>query len=156
MNFRMSSQQIAAGWTGAPEVKVFNTDGQLTHIVRWQQGVEFFPPGELEAFISEFPEDRREEVRGLVDSTPGGIPRPFFTGIYIDEQGNLWVRTERSSRTSVHRYLKFALDGSESGYVDLPGNPRISVISDREVLGLWWEAGASVLRDYHIGSASPP
>lgn len=142
-----TAEGFESSWTGEPLVRVFAADGRLTHIVRWRQPAETVTPPEIEAFVADAAEGRRPAL--LAALTRGEARRDLFSGIWLDGNDRLWVRLV-SSPGSRHRYLQFALDGSTSGYVDLPPGVRIWALNQHEVTVTWHEGEEVSVRVYRL------
>lgn len=92
-------------------------------------------------------ESRRPALR--VALTHGETRRDLFSGVWLDGDDHLWVRLVPTPG-SPQRYLQFALDGSTSGYVDLPPGTRVWSIDEHEVTVTWYDQGVPSVRVYRL------
>lgn len=138
---------VAVMWTGAPEVRVFEPDGRLRHIVRWAQKTERVAEDTVDNSLAGLSDEDRPRFREELERI-GAVERQLFDRVVLADDGRLWVSLDRGRRDRGSRWLVFERDGRALGYVDFPRRLRIGSIGAESVLGVDWEDGVPLVRVY--------
>lgn len=151
-----NSLPYSVGWTvyaGSPnhlfvgtgvhaEVEVWNGDGRLVRLIRWQAAPRPIDGPEIERFKEDFMveyegSDREEFWNGWLRDVPFPEVMPTFDKLIVDRTGHLWVRKYQPSREDSQIWFTFTHDGRWLGEVAVPRALVVTDIGEDHVIGIW-------------------
>ena len=153
----VGSQYLWAGDNSIAELRRYTLSGQIDMIIRWQPVaipitddlLARMKAAELERW------DGNPRMMAGVESKFKILPPakivPFFQGLHLDRDNNLWVRSYRVFDADSIRFTIFNPDGQELGDLSLPPKSTLLDIGKDQVLTSWQdEDDLEYLRVYRL------
>ena len=137
-----SSNHLFLGTGVDSEVEVWNRDGKLIRLIRWEAAPRPVDGPEIEKFKEDFlvpfqGSDREEFWNGWLRDVPFPEVMPTFDKLIVDRTGHLWVRKYQPSWEDSQTWFTFNSDGRWLGEVGVPTTLAITDIGADYILGIW-------------------
>lgn len=153
----VGSQYLWAGDNSIAELRRYTPSGQIDMIVRWQP-VEIPVTDDLLARMKAAELERWDGnpqmiagVESKFKTPPPAEIVPYFQGLHLDTDENLWVREYRLFNTDSVRFTILSPDGQELGNLSLPPKSTLLDIVKDQVLTSWQdEDDLEYLRVYRL------
>lgn len=151
---RRSSAVVAGGKLyigdgGTWEVHVYDGDGQLERIVRWQHRTAPVSKAIADSLVSASvaavtKPSQQQGMRQLFQLMPMPKRQPAFDALVVDSTGDIWLRDYRPNvLPTLARWHVFGPDGRLLGAVTLPRNLQVMAIGGDWILGSWADNGGN-------------
>jgi hypothetical protein len=137
------SDFLMAGDNTHPEIRSYRPDGTLSTILRWDAPAIPVDAALLErmkqAALRQADGDERgiESVEARFRNTPPAEVVPYFSGLHLDSDENIWVREFNTLPTDSTRFRVFHRDGQFLGQLALPPNLTVLDIASDRILTVW-------------------
>ncbi|MGI9626054.1 MAG: hypothetical protein ACR2QM_04405, partial [Longimicrobiales bacterium] len=121
------------------EIRAYDPDGSLAVIVRRRHLVQEVTQADVDAYVARraadaAPEDRPEIAR-VFDGIPPVASFPAFSGLVVDDSGDLWVNEYGRPGSERSLWTVFASDGRIRGHVETPVGLTVYRIGADHILG---------------------
>jgi len=132
--------EVYVGTSESHEVMVFDTDGTLQRLIRWD-GVDLTLSAEVantyyEWEVQRAPAAMQAAMRGDFRDMPLPGTRPSFSELMIDHAGNLWAREFNPIRDAPQRWIVFDDSGAWLGRMTLPSRLTTLEVFDDRIVGV--------------------
>jgi hypothetical protein len=134
---------FVAGENDVPEARFYTTEGALRTIIRWAAPVVPVDEALLAAIMREEllrvegNEQATQSVETRFQTPPATAVVPYFSGLHLDVEENLWVREYATLSSDSVRFRVFHRDGQFLGHLALPPNHTILDITTDRILTVW-------------------
>lgn len=137
--YAVGGQEVAVGWTGRREVRVYDAEGSLLRIIRWSGRSTPITGDDIERQVSLAPKAERPAMRRQLADMDLPKAKPEFSRLLIDDVGNLWVAGAETRPGGERRWLVFNRGGVSEGYVDSPPRFRLAEVVGDQALGVFFD-----------------
>lgn len=125
----------------APEILLFEQDGQLAGIVRapWTRPSLSERDAEAdrqERLASIEPSPFAQVSRATVRAIPYPELLPYYEEIVVDADRNMWVQGPAIPGRGSDRWLVFSEDGTYTGWIAIPRSLRVTHIDSNAIVGI--------------------
>jgi hypothetical protein len=139
-----SGDKIYAADTGTYEIRLMDRDGRLRRIIRrvWENAVVTDADIQIlldeELADAEDDNERRRIRQDYAEMTPHlHDTAPAFSTLFIDLEGNLWIRGYAMPGEPAAPWTVFDAQGAMLGDVETPEGVRVMEIGSDYILGRW-------------------
>jgi hypothetical protein len=149
-----AGRNVYLGLAEQPEIRLLGPNGRLLRIIRWQE-----EPAPITAADRRLYDERREEflrdypdyspqVYAPLDEAPLPDRKPFYSGLMVDDQANLWVQRYPSEiaggRIDVwpkyeypEEWMVLDAEGRWLGVVTTPAGHQVKGVERDQVITVW-------------------
>lgn len=132
--------RLYVGTADSPEVQIYNREGALTGVIRWETDDLTVSSDHLAAYVEDAladadDEDERRRVR-LMARDHARSEFPAHGRIETDKSGNVWIQESRAPAEEPEWFRVFDPEGREIARVALPDRVQPLEIGDDYLLGL--------------------
>ncbi len=134
---------LVAGENSQPEVGVYTPEGRLTTIIRWAAPVipvdatllDRMKQAELAFATGD--QQQIEEIEARFRNPPPAEVVPFFSGLHLDPDQNIWVQEFSTFAADPVHFRVFDADGQYLGRLSLPPRHRVLDVGTDRLLTIW-------------------
>ena len=140
--FAWESGHVFLGSGDEPEIEVWDPDGSMVRLIRWDAERRLVGDREIAEYREEFlasyqDPDQKRFWEGWLREVPFPDALPTFDGLLVDRTGHLWVERYQPFWDDSRTWSILSPDGLWLGDLDTPPALRITEIGADYVLGVW-------------------
>ena len=132
-------ERVAIGFSDRYEIRVFDTEGAVTRIVRRDHRLRGPTGADIEEYAAEqytdYTEERRAEAVAALNEIPLVESFPAFRRVVTDALGYLWVEDYQLPGEAAPAWTVFDAEGRVQGLVEIPPDLTIFEIGEDYILG---------------------
>ncbi|MFN2317435.1 MAG: hypothetical protein ABR551_09500 [Gemmatimonadales bacterium] len=148
---------LLAGENSHPEMRVYTPEGTLTRIIRWAAPVIPVDATILDRMkqaqlsLAAGDQQQIEEIEARFRNPPPAEVVPFFSGLHLDPDQNIWVQEFSTFAADSVHFRVFHADGQYLGRLSLPPRHRVLDVGTDRILTIWQDDDdLEYLRVYQI------
>lgn len=133
-------EYILVARSSAPEIQLWNPDGSLDRIIRWDPRPRPVSAEMRSAFIEDAvasaSEGRRAAIRRFYGEVPFPDVLPEIRAVLTDSDGRVWAQRYHPSDDTAEEWIVFDPDGRWLGPVTLPDRFVLNDVSGDRIVGV--------------------